>query len=80
MCDSLFFPVVEGPVLRGYYNFNFIVKSIRFVVEGPVLRGYYNTFSLLASAATVVEGPVLRGYYNLLLHFHFLRVLWKVRF
>lgn len=35
--------VVEGPVLRDYYN---IFSPIRFtssVVEGPVLKGYYNT-------------------------------------
>ena len=35
--------VVEGPILRDYYN---IFSPIRFtssVVEGPVLKGYYNT-------------------------------------
>lgn len=35
--------VVEGPVLRGYYNVEIVHNFTRFVVEGPVLKYYYNT-------------------------------------
>ena len=34
--------VVEGPILRDYYNRIFIIMSSIIVVEGPVLRDYYN--------------------------------------
>ena len=35
--------VVEGPVLKGYYNVEIVHNFTRFVVEGPVLKYYYNT-------------------------------------
>ena len=35
--------VVEGPVLKGYYNVEIVHNFTRFVVEGPVLKFYYNT-------------------------------------
>ena len=34
--------VVEGPVLRDYYNSAILSIILRPVVEGPVLRDYYN--------------------------------------
>ena len=34
--------VVEGPVLRDYYNGTFKYSMKLLVVEGPVLRDYYN--------------------------------------
>ena len=36
-------PVVEGPVLRDYYNYIGGLDASGNVVEGPVLRDYYNT-------------------------------------
>ena len=34
--------VVEGPILRDYYNTTPQVYIYLFVVEGPILRDYYN--------------------------------------
>ena len=65
--DVLNVNVVEGPVLRGYYNSLPSMSTKVSVVEGPVLRGYYNIHRLLTLLVFVVEGPVLRGYYNKLL-------------
>ena len=35
--------VVEGSVLRGYYNVEIVHNFTRFVVESPLLKGCYNT-------------------------------------
>ena len=40
--------VVEGPILKGYYNF-FLYPSTKFsVVEDLVLKGYYNTILIVS--------------------------------
>ena len=37
--------VVEGPVLRDYYNTSVALTAAFTVVEGPVLRDYYNAIT-----------------------------------
>ena len=38
----LSFTVVEGPILRDYYNLIYCLILHQTVVEGPILRDYYN--------------------------------------
>ena len=40
--------VVEGPVLRDYYNKMTFSSVLVLVVEGPVLRDYYNSPTILS--------------------------------
>ena len=54
--------VVEGPILRGYYNFSSYFYLYFFVVEDPILRGYYNFQKFTNEVFRVVEDPILRGY------------------
>ena len=57
--------VVEGLILKGYYNGCLLLRLSSAVVEGLILKGYYNKPSFLWSATTVVEGLILKGYYNI---------------
>ena len=60
--------VVEGPILRDYYNHTHKHTNNKTSCGRSSFEGLLQPFSLLASAATVVEGPVLRDYYNMLLY------------
>lgn len=61
----LVFCVVEGPVLRDYYNTTSATMLFDAVVEGPISRDYYNIFVDYRNCVIVVQGPILRDYYNI---------------
>ena len=75
-----FMCVVEGPILRDYYNLLQYDKQSQFVVEGPILRDYYNSVNIIIMSSIVVEGPILRDYYNSGTATPCFSLLWKVRF
>ena len=42
--------VVEGPILKGYYNRRGRKEKDLQVVEGPILKGYYNVKNYIVNS------------------------------